>query len=165
VLRQLQNKAVRGLTTAAYNKQIKRKNRACFVFCKERKKANQSLFSSYLGVSLFHKLAYYLRYNYNVIMTTYKFEWDPNKADSNRIKHGVSFDEAKSVFYDDRGRLIPDPDSSIYEERFILLGQSSEFKTLIVCHCYRDENESIRIISARKADKGERKQYEGFHYA
>jgi uncharacterized DUF497 family protein len=98
-------------------------------------------------------------------MTTYKFEWDPNKADSNRIKHGVSFDEAKSVFYDDRGRLIPDPDSSIHEERFILLGQSSEFKTLIVCHCYRDENESIRIISARKADKGERKQYEGFHYA
>ncbi len=98
-------------------------------------------------------------------MNTYKFEWDQNKADSNRIKHGVSFDEAKTVFYDGHGRLIPDPDSSINEERFILLGQSSEFKTLIVCHCYRDENESIRIISARKADKGERKQYEGFHYA
>ena len=55
-------------------------------------------------------------------MTTYKFEWDQNKADSNRIKHGVSFEEAKSVFYDDQGRLIPDPDSSIHEERFILLG-------------------------------------------
>ena len=98
-------------------------------------------------------------------MATYKFEWDQNKADSNRIKHDVSFDEAKTVFYDVYGRLIPDPDSSIHEERFILLGQSSELKTLIVCHCYRDENESIRIISARKADKGERQQYEGFHYA
>ena len=118
-----------------------------------------------MGISLFIKLAYSLRYNYNVVMVAYKFEWNQNKANSNRIKHGVSFDEAKTVFYDDHGRLIPDPDSSIYEERFILLGQSSEFKTLIVCHCYRDENESIRIISARKADKGERKQYEGFRYA
>jgi uncharacterized DUF497 family protein len=70
-------------------------------------------------------------------MTAYKFEWDQNKADSNRIKHGISFEEAKSAFYDDQGRLIPDPDpdSSIHEKRFILLGESSQFKTLIVCHC------------------------------
>ena len=98
-------------------------------------------------------------------MTKYKFEWNQNKSDSNRVKHGISFDEAKTVFYDDHGRLIPDPDSSIHEERFILLGQSAEFKTLIVCHCYRDKNESIRIISARKANKGERKQYKEFYYA
>ena len=98
-------------------------------------------------------------------MTTYKFEWDPNKADLNKQKHGVSFSEASSVFYDDYGRLIPDPDSGVNEERFILLGKSSEFKTLIVCHCYRQSGEVIRIISARKGDKRERKQYEEFYYA
>ena len=116
-------------------------------------------------VSLSIKLAHSLQYNYNVVMTAYNFEWDQDKADSNKIKHGVSFGEAKTVFYDDYARLIQDPNNSIHEERFILLGQSSEFKTLIVCHCYRGENESIRIISARKADKYERKQYEGFHHA
>ena len=92
-------------------------------------------------------------------MTKLQFDWDSAKAKSNLTKHGVSFEEAKTVFYDDYGRLIPDPDSSIDEERFILFGQSSEFSTLIVCHCYRDEDEVIRIISARKADKRERKQY------
>jgi uncharacterized DUF497 family protein len=98
-------------------------------------------------------------------MNTYKFEWDPNKASSNIKKHGVSFEEAISVFYDDYGRLISDPDSSIGEERFILLGRSAQFNTIVVCHCYKEQNESIRIISARKADKRERTQYEGFYYA
>ncbi|KZZ60057.1 MAG: BrnT family toxin [Oleiphilaceae bacterium] len=95
-------------------------------------------------------------------MSKYKFEWDANKAASNIKKHGVSFEEAKSVFYDNAARLIPDPDSSEGEERFILLGQSSYLKTLVVCHCYRDSEDTIRIISARKADKRESKQYEGF---
>jgi uncharacterized DUF497 family protein len=95
-------------------------------------------------------------------MSEYKFEWDANKAASNIKKHGVSFEDAKSVFYDNAARLIPDPDSSEGEERFILLGKSSYLKTLVVCHCYRDPENTIRIISARKADKRESKQYEGF---
>ncbi len=98
-------------------------------------------------------------------MTAYTFEWNDNKAESNMIKHGIDFHEAKTVFHDDYARLIPDPDSSVSEERFILIGQSVQFKTLIVCHCYRNKNESIRIISARKADKAERKQYEEFSHA
>lgn len=93
------------------------------------------------------------------------FEWDPNKASSNIKKHGMSFEEAQSVFYDSYARLIPDPDSSFGEERFILLGESSQFKTLVVCHCYREPDDRIRIISARKAEKHERKQYKGFRYA
>ena len=98
-------------------------------------------------------------------MSDITFEWDPNKAISNIKKHGVSFDEAKSVFFDVHARLIPDPDSSFGEERFIILGQSNDFKTLVVCHCYREQDDNIRIISARKADKYERKQYEECRYA
>jgi len=98
-------------------------------------------------------------------MTEIKFEWDQNKADSNIKKHGVTFTEAKSVFFDYFARLIPDPDSSIGEERFIILGKCSDSKVLVVCHCYKEPNETVRIISARKADKRERKQYEGFRYA
>ena len=98
-------------------------------------------------------------------MSDLTFEWDQNKASSNIKKHGIAFEEAKSVFYDTHARLIPDPDSSFGEERFIILGQSSDYKTLIVCHCYREPDDRIRIISARKADKFERKQYEGFRYA
>lgn len=98
-------------------------------------------------------------------MTYLSFEWDPNKADTNQHKHGVSFNEAQSVFYDEHARLIPDPDSSIGEERFIIMGMSEEYNTLVVCHCYRKGDEIIRIISARKAEKRERKQYEDFRYA
>jgi len=98
-------------------------------------------------------------------MSDLTFEWDQNKASSNIKKHGIAFEEAKSVFYDTHARLIPDPDSSFGEERFIILGQSSDYKTLVVCHCYREPDDRIRIISARKADKFERKQYEGFRYA
>lgn len=98
-------------------------------------------------------------------MNDIKFEWDLNKAASNIKKHGVSFDEAQTVFFDGYARLIPDPDSSFDEERFIILGQSENFKTLVVCHCYRDDEDNIRIISARKADKYERKQYEEYRYA
>lgn len=93
------------------------------------------------------------------------FEWDPNKAETNRRKHGVTFEEAQSVFYDEFARLIPDPDSSIGEERFIIMGLSEQYNTLVVCHCYRGRDEQIRIISARKAEKRERKQYEDYRYA
>ncbi|WP_441004124.1 BrnT family toxin [Pseudocolwellia agarivorans] len=98
-------------------------------------------------------------------MDDIKFEWDPAKASANIKKHGVSFDEAQSVFFDSYARLIPDPDSSFGEERFIILGLSSDFKALVVCHCYREPDDNIRIISARKADKFERKQYEEYRYA
>ena len=97
-------------------------------------------------------------------MSEMYFEWNPTKNVSNRKKHGVSFEEAKTVFSDDFARLITDPDHSQDEERFILLGSSIESNLLIVCHCIRDE-ECVRIISARKADKKERKTYGNFRYA
>lgn len=95
-------------------------------------------------------------------MSKIKFEWDKQKSTINKNKHGITFDEAKSVFYDDHARLISDPDHSSLEERFILLGISSSSKLLIVCHCYRENENTIRIISARKATKKESKQYREF---
>jgi uncharacterized DUF497 family protein len=92
------------------------------------------------------------------------FEWDSRKNSANLKKHGVSFGEAKTVFTDEYARLIADPDNSKSEDRFILLGTSIDSKLLVVCHCIREE-ESIRIISARKADSKERKIYEGNRYA
>lgn len=94
-------------------------------------------------------------------MSDFEFEWDEPKSQSNLKKHGVSFDEAKTVFSDELGRLMPDPDHSTSEERFILLGTSSYMRLLTVCHCER-VNGQIRIISARKATIHERKQYEGY---
>ncbi len=73
----------------------------------------------------------------------------------------MSFEEAKSAFYDDNARIIHDPDHSNEEDRFILLGISSRLRVLLVCHCYRSNDLVIRIISARKASGNERKQYEG----
>ncbi len=90
------------------------------------------------------------------------FEWDENKAKTNLKKHGVSFEEAQSVFFDENARIIPDPDHSISEDRFIILGISLNVKLLVVCHCYRENEKSIRIISARKATKPEAKQYQEF---
>jgi uncharacterized DUF497 family protein len=92
------------------------------------------------------------------------FEWDASKNASNIKKHGVSFNEAKTVFTDEFARLIGDADHSGYEDRFILLRASIDSKLLVVCHCIR-EGESIRIICARKADKQERKAYEGYRHA
>ncbi len=97
-------------------------------------------------------------------MNSLNFEWDENKNLSNQKKHGISSEEAKTVFSDELGRLISDPDQSEGEERFILMGMSSQLKLLTVCHCERDSN-TIRIISARKADTLERKQYEGYGHA
>ena len=93
-------------------------------------------------------------------MNALHFEWDETKAKANLKKHGVSFDEAKSVFLDDHARLIPDPDHSEDEERFVLLGYSSGLKLLVVCHCYRTEGRVIRLISARKATRQESAIYE-----
>lgn len=97
-------------------------------------------------------------------MSSLKFEWDNNKNALNQKKHGISFEEAKTVFADELGRLIPDPDHSEGEERFILMGISAYARLLVVCHCERDED-TIRIISARKADKSEKRQYESDYYA
>ncbi|WP_353237118.1 BrnT family toxin [Limnohabitans sp.] len=90
---------------------------------------------------------------------TLRFEWDPKKASSNEKKHGVSFEEARTVFFDENAKLIDDPDHSEDEDRFVLLGLSSTLRVILVCHCYRDEGGVIRIISARKASSHESKQY------
>lgn len=88
-----------------------------------------------------------------------RFEWDAAKALSNEGKHGVSFDEAGTVFYDENGIFIADPDISEGEERFLLIGMSSNPRELVVCHCYRKTDSVIRIISARRATRHERAQY------
>jgi uncharacterized protein len=92
-------------------------------------------------------------------MSGLRFEWDIRKSHSNRRKHGVSFDEAQSVFLDEHALLIDDPDHSDDEARFVLLGVSSMLRALVVCHCYRHDGNVIRIISARKADPTERALY------
>ena len=82
-----------------------------------------------------------------------------NKNRINKVKHKISFEEAETVFYDENAALIPDPDHSEFEERFILLGFSAQARMLLVCHCYRGNDQVIRIISARKADYMETEQY------
>ncbi len=88
-----------------------------------------------------------------------EFTWDSAKDEANKKKHNIGFDEAKTVFFDERALLIHDPDHSDDEDRFILLGMSATLRVVVVCHCYREDNEVIRIISARKASKRERDQY------
>jgi len=92
-------------------------------------------------------------------MSDLTFEWNSRKASQNRRKHGVSFDEAKTAFLDENARLIPDPEHSDDEDRFILLGLSIQLRLLLVCHCYREVENVVRIISARKADRSEQRQY------
>ena len=93
-------------------------------------------------------------------MNSIKFEWEASKATSNVQKHGITFEEARTVFFDERARLINDPDHSESEDRFILLGFSSSLRVIVVCHCYRSEGNVIRIISARKATTTEKKAYD-----
>ncbi len=88
-----------------------------------------------------------------------RFEWDPSKAQVNLRKHKVSFEDARSVFSDERALLIDDPDHSELEDRFVLLGLSHSLRVLVVVHCYRAEGRVIRIISARKADADEQALY------
>ena len=89
-----------------------------------------------------------------------RFEWDAEKASINQKKHGVTFEEAQTVFGDYDALRIFDPDHSEDEDRFILLGMSAVLRILVVCHCYRENDEKIRIISARKAIKKESAAYE-----
>jgi len=95
-------------------------------------------------------------------MQSILFIWDEKKAEANYKKHKISFKEAETAFSDPNARLIFDPDHSDDEDRFVLLGLSSVLRILIVCHCYREDDRTIRIISARKADRNEQKQYGGF---
>lgn len=92
-------------------------------------------------------------------MTDLVFEWDERKERANRKKHGVTFEEARSAFLDENARVLPDPEHSAEEDRFVLLGLSTSLRVLVVCHCYREKEQIIRIISARKADREEQRQY------
>ena len=89
------------------------------------------------------------------------FEWDNEKNRINQKKHSISFEEAKSVFYDDKAIQFWDADHSDTEDRFLLLGRSSKMRILLIVHSYREQESVIRIISARKATKNERKHYGG----
>lgn len=94
-------------------------------------------------------------------MKTIRFEWDIEKAKLNLEKHGVSFNEAETVFYDEQAIQFYDDDHSEWEDRFLMLGLSSKLKLLLVCHCFRENESVIRIISARKATKTEANHYGG----
>jgi len=91
-------------------------------------------------------------------MESLKFEWDQKKSAVNRQKHRVSFEEAETVFHDEHALFMTDPTHSDTEDRFVLLGLSANLRTLVVCHCYRS-GDAIRIISARRATKAERAEY------
>ena len=95
-------------------------------------------------------------------METIRFEWDENKNTINKRKHRLSFEEAQTVFYDAEALVIPDPEHSQDKKRFIILGMSRRANLLVVCHCYRESETVIRIISARKATRNESAQYQGW---
>ena len=88
-----------------------------------------------------------------------EFEWDERKSRENKRKHKVSFEEAKTVFFDENAIQFFDPDHSQDEDRFLMLGMSFTLRVLVVCHCYKADDSVIRIISARKADKREQSDY------
>jgi uncharacterized protein len=92
-------------------------------------------------------------------MNEIRFEWDERKNQQNIKKHRVSFEEAQSVFYDENAIRYYDPDHSEHEDRFIMLGLSYKLRVLVVCHCFRQDDTVIRIVSARKADKTECRDY------
>lgn len=96
---------------------------------------------------------------YNVHIRGVKFDWDDKKNRTNSRKHSVTFEEAESVFLDDDAIRFEDPDHSTEEDRFIMLGLSHRSSVLVVCHCLREDNSIIRIISARKATKKEQRTY------
>jgi uncharacterized DUF497 family protein len=92
-------------------------------------------------------------------MDELRFSWDPRKAKSNLRKHGVSFEEAETVFFDEHALLIDDPEASPTEDRFVVLGLSAKPRVLLVCHCLREDGQLIRIISARRPNKNEEREY------
>lgn len=92
-------------------------------------------------------------------MKQFVFEWDKRKENANIKKHGISFDAARTTFYDENAVQFYDPDHSDEEDRFIMLGVSHRLNTLVVCHCFKEDDITVRIISARKADKDEANVY------
>jgi uncharacterized DUF497 family protein len=92
-------------------------------------------------------------------MSVVRFTWDAVKERANRRRHGVSFAEAQSVFFDERAVRYFDPDHSEREDRYIMLGMSFLLRALVVCHCYREDDSIIRIISARRANAAEERAY------
>ena len=99
------------------------------------------------------------QHTYSVHMSEIRFEWDARRSRENVRKHKVSFEEAQTVFLDENAIRYFDPDHSEDEDRFIMLGMSFTLRVLVVCHCYREDDSVIRIISARKADKHEQSGY------
>ncbi|MDP9178435.1 MAG: BrnT family toxin [Gemmatimonadota bacterium] len=94
-------------------------------------------------------------------MADLRIEWDAAKARANLRKHGISFDEAETAFSDDYALLLSDPDhSTVDEERLVLIGMSAALRVLVVVHCERDNGNTIRLISARRATRSERAQYD-----
>ena len=93
-------------------------------------------------------------------MASLRFEWDPRKAAENARKHGITFAEAETAFYDDYAAMLEDPDHSDEEDRYLLLGMSGALRVLLVVHCVREGGSVIRLISARKATRSERAQYD-----
>ena|SRR3989338_117214 len=92
-------------------------------------------------------------------MSDFRFVWDRSKAVLNRRKHGVSFEEAQTVFYDENAIEFFDPDHSDREDRFVMLGMSFRLRVLVVCYCLREAQSVIRIISARRATRREAESY------
>lgn len=92
-------------------------------------------------------------------MRELRFEWDERKNLANRRKHGIPFDEAASVFFDDHAVELYDEEHAEWEDRFLLLGLSARLRLLLVCYCSREEGDAIRIISARRATKTEQEFY------
>ena len=92
-------------------------------------------------------------------MNGIRFVWDEKKAWLNKKRHGISFEEAETIFYDENAIEFFDPDHSESEDRFLMLGLSVRLRVLVVCHCMREENTVVRIISARKATRFEEKNY------
>lgn len=92
-------------------------------------------------------------------MDELRFAWDEKKNRANQRKHGVSFQEAQTAFYDENAKVYSDPDHSVDESRFLLLGLSMRLRALVVCHCFREAESVVRIVSARKANKLEERDY------
>ena len=101
----------------------------------------------------------YVHRTYTTSVPELRFSWDPRKASSNRRKHGVTFEEARSAFHDPSALVIADPEHSEEEDRFILLGLSSRLRLVVVVHCHRESSDVIRLISARRARQAEQRQY------
>jgi uncharacterized protein len=102
-----------------------------------------------------------LNCTYKICTIRYElFEWNESKAQENIRKHGVSFEEAQTVFFDPLAKVALDPDHSRNEERFVAVGHSSLYRLLLVVHCHRSRTSVIRIISARKLTRSEKEQYE-----